>query len=444
MATEADPLLTKNEKEIADAGLAKDEAEPQQTLGENVPTKGNQGRSILSPDRGTLAHGGAARFPYSPHDVISNMFKIRGTVIPCIAKRATFPICIVIYLCTSICKHSFEDECGKHLPRLTVGDLAGTLLPLLTFFLAFFTSECYGRFKQQYSNLRKIEGDMRTIGIQCKANEKFSKEATIELFRYLTAAYYVLFCRLYDGEEDDKFNLKTTLDEGLLTYQETVALQVLPENLQWFKLLSWSFIHVEKTCEHAEIIAREKSEIQKGILSIRETMNTVTYTFQMPVPLAYYHAITVINVVTCLLYSYASSYDKKVGPGIGWLVTLLMLFGFYGMQEVALQLADPFGDDDCDLPVDSYVHSIMNFMQVYIEEDSEEQIGDWNKDFKKVTFWAQGREPDADRVAEQDPIVEKQYIAIKAREEEEEKEKAEKAAQSDCADLGAQIADCQC
>ena len=44
-------------------------------------------------------------------------------------------------------RHEYNNECGQYLPELNVGDIAGTLLPLMTFYLAFFTSECYSRYK---------------------------------------------------------------------------------------------------------------------------------------------------------------------------------------------------------------------------------------------------------------------------------------------------------
>ena len=54
----------------------------------------------------------------------------------------------------------------------------------------------------------------------------------------------------------------------------------------------------------------------------------------MPVPLAYYHVITVLTLFTTILISYSCGYGDKPSPDLAWLLVLLLLFGFLGMREV--------------------------------------------------------------------------------------------------------------
>ena len=60
----------------------------------------------------------------------------------------------------------------------------------------------------------------------------------------------------------------------------------------------------------------------------------MTYTFQMPIPLAYYHVITCLCLIVTLLISYAGGYSEKPGTAVAWFVNLLILFGYLGMREV--------------------------------------------------------------------------------------------------------------
>merc|ERR1711988_246979 len=131
----------------------------------------------------------------------------------------------------------------------------------------------------------------------------------------------------------------------------------------------------------------------------------------MPIPLAYYHCITCLNFFTCMLYAYASGCDKKVGVDLGWASTLVLLFGFLGMQEVAMQLSDPFGDDDCDLPVDFYVHNCMNYLHMYVDDKSETEVMQWKQGFKKEGFWAQGRLATGDASKELDGQVTTAFLS---------------------------------
>jgi len=335
---------------------------------------------------------------YEPQDVWFNLFRWKGTTLPHLLSRHTFWSSWLIYFLTSLCKYDQLDSiglpgCGSCLPELKVGDLAGTLLPLLTFFLAFYTAECYGRFKQLYTNLKRIEGFMRTIGLCVKntfecPDEKLARWDMLELFRYLSASYYVLFIRLYVGEKHC-FNMQSAFELGLLTKKEMQVLKGVPVNLAWFKLLSWSFAHVDQVSKRNRVSERDTMELKRFILGIRDEMNAVTYTVQMPVPLPYYHAITVLTVSICLVFSYAVAYDKNMSEDLSWFVLFLQLFGFLGMHEVAMQLADPFGDDDCDLPVESYVRNCMTYMRMFLEEESEENLAAWPKEFSKDgKYWA--------------------------------------------------------
>merc|ERR1711871_1805937 len=92
---------------------------------------------------------------------------------------------------------------------------------------------------------------------------------------------------------------------------------------------------------------KETSEIHRHIMEVRQGMNTVIHDCEMLVPLGYYHTITVLTVIVCLTFSYSVGYSKDIQSDLGVLVMLLQLFGFLGMHEVAMQLADPFGDDEC-------------------------------------------------------------------------------------------------
>jgi len=278
------------------------------------------------------------------------------------------------------------------MPELNPGDLYGTVLPLLTFYLAFFTGQCYGRYKEQYTHLKSIEGSMRNIGIiVCSGfqheDRKVAKYDMIELFRYLSASYYLLFCRLYEGSTEF-FTLESAYEEALITKEEMAVLEEQSDSMRWFKLLSWAYVHVDRVAEREKMEEREVKELKGNVLAIRAMMNAVTYTHQLPVPLAYYHVITVLTIFISAIFSYASGYYKGMDQSLGWLELLLILFGFIGMREVAIQMADPFGDDDCDLPVNDYVKTIREFMTSFVREDSEQMIGKNTMTFHGGHYWA--------------------------------------------------------
>jgi len=115
-------------------------------------------------------------------------------------------------------------------------------------------------------------------------------------------------------------------------------------------------------------------------------------------------------------------WDKTMGVGVEWLLLMIMLVGFIGMLEVAIQLSDPFGDDDCDLPVEDYIKYIMSFMARFIEDESELKISKVPKNFKtdyekdpngQQVYWA--REHLGERYFERlDQILSHNFITARA------------------------------
>ena len=71
---------------------------------------------------------------------------------------------MLIFGLSSLCKELYTDTCGTNMPKVDIKEIA-LLGSVTVFFLAFYSNSCYTRFKQQYSTLKSIEGQMRTVCI---------------------------------------------------------------------------------------------------------------------------------------------------------------------------------------------------------------------------------------------------------------------------------------
>lgn len=327
----------------------------------------------------------ASKFAYEAHGTLQNLFRFRGTVLPGLIARPTFWASLLIYSTTCVCHRGYPKTCGaKYLSPVNIGDLkiCGVLV---TFFLAFYSNQCFKRYQSQYTNLKRIEGHMRSVGIQVKAFFKGNRAAynMIETFRFLSAAYYLLFARLYNGDRVE-VNLDTALAEGLVSVEEKLVLQKHSPGMRWFKALGWVFEHITQVHNEKACDASNMRTIQKEILSIRDTMNKVTFEAQMPIPLAYFHVVLCLCTAFSLLFSYACPFmDATTSPVLISIVWAMVVCGYLGMREVAVQMAEPFGDDDSDLPVDNYVHNIRLFLTKFVEDEQDDHL---HADNKPMTF----------------------------------------------------------
>jgi len=210
----------------------------------------------------------------------------------------------------------------------------------------------------------------------------------VELLRNLGATYYLMFARVYDGDLRE-FNLQSAHEEGLITSEEMEDLEDETPSMCWFRVLCWCFELVNDMSEDTEgkIDAGHFSQMQNSILEMRSAINAVTYESQMPVPLPYYHIITMLSFGFILTYSYACAF-LTTSPVVAWIVWIVPVFGFAGMREVAIAMADPFGDDDVDLPVDVYVHNIMKFLVDFVSNKPRPTAID-GLSFYKDIHWAE-------------------------------------------------------
>jgi len=310
---------------------------------------------------------------YDSAQMLGNLKKYHGTVLPGLFHRPSFWICIVVYAASTAC-FKLEDQCGAYVPQIALGDL-GTPQGLLVFFLVFYSNQCYGRFRGEYKNLKKIEGNLRTLASIARhafcvvkpenTNDSHVKYKSIELMRLFGASYYLMFACLYKGEMHE-FNLKSAYQAGLLTFQETEALRPETRGMRWYRCLDWAYQVIVEAVEEGACEKKAEKELAEMVLKTRELMNDIVFEFQMPIPLAYYHLITLLTLTVTVLYSFAAGSETATNSLFG-LVYLTSIIGLLGIREVGMQMAEPFGDDDTDLPVDMYVMNALEFVTHFIE-----------------------------------------------------------------------------
>ena len=315
---------------------------------------------------------------------------------PHIIQRPTFAFGVLIFISSSVCKEYYEEECGYAMPKVDIKEIA-LLGSVTVFFLAFYSNSCYTRFKQQYTTLKSIEGQMRTICILMRykfhpqhegmapEKEDIARYKMMELLRYLGAAYYLLCAKLHIGEDRGEVNLEMAYsDAGVVTEEEMTILRQHQPSMQWFKCICWAF-HVVQEAMEEDLCAKDDGRtIENEILTMRERMGAVASEAQMMVPLAYFHLINALTISTVLIFSYASSV-AATDWRIFIVIWVAVSIGILGMREVAVQLAEPFGADDTDLPVVEYVVTTMRFLTKFLKTATARPRK--NQHFNRAGLW---------------------------------------------------------
>ena len=226
---------------------------------------------------------------------------------------------------------------GSVIPRLMPRVLASAALGLL---LVFRTNASYDR----YWEGRRLLGFMvnrtrdlaRQIGVYVA-----DAEARAELCRLVPAFYWVAAQTL--RQQDSLGNA-----ERLLTAAQRTALA--GTRFRGPVITKWITDRL-----HAEAAAGRLSEARLHVLdgnltSLNDSLGGAERILRTPIPFAYAQHIKIFVVLFCFSAPFVMAADMGWATPAACAALALALFG---IDEIGVEIEDPFGDDPNDLPLDA-------------------------------------------------------------------------------------------
>jgi hypothetical protein len=238
---------------------------------------------------------------------------------------------------------------------------------LLVFFAVFYGSQCYGRFFDFYSNCVGIGArTMEWVGL---VTMHIPRDSTLHwnCCRFILAAAHVQYYEVNSADSIhnsvDSEEWKVIVARKLLSVEEAAGMQQYAGYGPWL-LITWALQEVKvallrtpendrgrsqyelvKTYERFELVA----------MNLRSHMGTIWNMLKQPVPFAYFHLLVLLNSAVLGMLAYG-----MVGMG-DWFVTLaiytLATLALMGLRELAVAMADPFGDDTIDFKLEKFLEA---------------------------------------------------------------------------------------
>lgn len=269
---------------------------------------------------------------YTTQNWLSIVTSVRGTVLPRIAVRML--LCVAIAAVGAILKQRGVDVSFPPMVHTIVGVALGLLL-------VFRTNASYDRFWEG----RKLVGGMvnRSRDMARQTAAFFEKEpaAARRAGRYLVALYATI--RRYLRKEREWPELADVLDEAELA--ELRGRRAPP--LVVARWLGSSF------CREAAVgrITQEQLQLlDSNLTAMMDLWGGAERIMKTPVPFAYAHHIKVFLTLFCLTVPFA------LLSSMTWFAMLgaaVVAFGLFGIDEIGVEIEDPFGYDPNDLPLDA-------------------------------------------------------------------------------------------
>lgn len=299
--------------------------------------------------------------------LFSALFSWHGTVMPLVLKRlefwflwATHGLFIYLKLLGHLDEKSEDDGSGDEdyaervkEPGLSEGNWAviGVPTTLMVFFLVSYANSCYTRFFQMYTHCIAISGSLQQWTALVKLHlGQHGVNVQWNCVRHLHAAAHVQYYTL-QGASLSEEELSVIQGRDLLSVEEcerVVEFQGFKPLLPIYWALSEVKALVMQDAEMADGAFATAHELRWNeflipAMKLRNSCSEIVNLLKQPVPWAYFHLVIMVSFLTLLLISYFLVFAAPwpiTTPLYAIVITIVL-----GLKNVAIAMADPFGDD---------------------------------------------------------------------------------------------------
>ena len=251
----------------------------------------------------------------------------------------------------------------------------GQLNWLLVFTLTFFLGQCYTRYLKFYGACTGMGGKLMMATQKLSADFETLPDDRWDVVRFLSAEILLVYMQIYDRPgvskdvarevmwkrlmepESEFLHRDVELVKGkkiacppLLSAEEVKILKAYNGN-KVALLQTWALRAAGVGYEKIGI-SRAHIPVKDEIFAIGANGSFIGNALALPIPFPYYHALVLLTVVDYFLWGFAFlTINSTISPFLIFMVTVLMS----SMRELACALADPFGDDEQDFPINVFI-----------------------------------------------------------------------------------------
>ncbi len=270
---------------------------------------------------------------YDTKNWISVIFRVHGTVLPRLVGRTLFVAAVGAAIAWA------HLERGADMPTSgTVHAMVGVALGLL---LVFRTNASYDRFWEGRKMIGGLVNNCRDLSRQSSAYlVQASPEVRARVGRHVIGLYGVI--RHYLRRETDLSDLAGVLDEA--ERRDLAAASAPP-----LAVAAWLTRTFAEEARAGRITPQELALLDGSLKAIIDLWGGAERILRTPVPFAYAHHIKGFLTLFCVTAPLA------LVDAMGWwtpAAAAIVAYGLYGIDEIGVEIEDPFGYDPNDLDLD--------------------------------------------------------------------------------------------
>jgi ion channel-forming bestrophin family protein len=276
---------------------------------------------------------------YDTRNWLGILARVHGTVLPRIAWRVVLVAAIGV-AATVLARQRVVDLSIPPAMHTLVGVALGLLL-------VFRTNASYDRFWEGRRLIGMIINNLRDLARQTASFlDASSPEVRIQQRERIVA--YFATIRRYLRNEREWPELDDLVDpEGMATLRATRCPPILVA--RW---LSDGFVAEAR----AGRLSEQRLQVLDGAISdVLDSFGGCERIVRTPVPFAYAHHIKGFLTLFCITVPLA------LLPQMGWFTgpaSAIVAYAMFGIDEIGVEIEDPFGYDANDLPLDRFAQTI--------------------------------------------------------------------------------------
>eukprot|EP00747_Dinoflagellata_sp_TGD_P048399 gnl/TRDRNA2_/TRDRNA2_145590_c2_seq2.p1 gnl/TRDRNA2_/TRDRNA2_145590_c2~~gnl/TRDRNA2_/TRDRNA2_145590_c2_seq2.p1 ORF type:complete len:434 (-),score=56.80 gnl/TRDRNA2_/TRDRNA2_145590_c2_seq2:115-1416(-) len=339
---------------------------------------------------------------------ITTALRMTGTVVPHTLSRVEFWLFFGIHLLTAFMYRQGYLKGADHektILFISWHDMQ-VISAITTFFEVFYSNQSFARYTALYEVTRKMLSDFYGFVYEVSLFVGPASKAHVRLATRFFLCSVLLFFFEMNGEVSDR-EWGELLELGLVKPEEVRYLTQFNNQQRSMIMLHWSG-RVTR-CGHAlnkHAPANALKTMLDFLLAARHDQQVVLDSLSLQIPFPYFHLLNCMITVNMLLWAYGMGVtDSLFSPFVYFFSALI----FMGMMELAAQLADPFGTDEVDFPLNVWMSEVLANTATLIEYE----YGDAEDSFRMA-------------LAIEEPMsVERQQVNILRLDDEEGLDEAE-------------------
>lgn len=267
---------------------------------------------------------------------LSQVLRLQGSVVPAVLPRAIFCAVFAIFI-------SFLDAKDIKFNFPTADNLIPSIV--LGLLLVFRTNTAYDRYWEGRKSwgilIINVRNLARQIWVAIEENKPEDREQKIAVLRLLVA--FAIATKLYLRSEPINEEIKE-----LIAPERYEKLQTM--NHPPLEIAFWISDYLQDQYKRGCLNIHQLTAMQELLDNLSAGLAACERILRTPIPLAYAIHLRQLLLIYCLAlpFQLVKTLTWKTGLAVG-----LISFALLGIEEIGVEIENPFGHDPNDLPLDT-------------------------------------------------------------------------------------------